>query len=109
MNLKDRPKSPLTPFAGQAANAIAIEWFPMTPEQIIGPDRHRWMSEARAAFCLILHNNRIPSEHIAGFTGRSISAVNYSIRAARSLVATDTDYRDRIEVVLHKLSALRPT
>ena len=109
MNLKPRPKTELSPFARKAAEAVAIQWFPLTVEEILGPGRHRWVAEARGAFCTILKAYHMPPRIIAGFTGRSISAVNYAIRADRSLFETDMAHSKRVDSAMERLAFLRIT
>ena len=107
MRLKSRPKTELTLFARNAAEAVAAAWFPITPEDILGPVRTPWCADARAAFCAILKTFHIPTAKIAGFTGRSISAVDHAIRAARSRIQTEPQYRQRFETVMQRLTGYR--
>lgn len=107
MNLKPRPKTELSLFAQIALGSVANAWFPVTPEEILGPSRPLWVADARNAFCAVLKAYHMPTPKIAGFTGRSISAVDHSIRAARSLVSTDPQYRERYQTVMQRLSGHR--
>jgi len=107
MKLKDRPKTKLSLFAEIALGKVANVWFPVTPAEILGRSRTRWVADARGQFCAILKTFHVPTTKIAGFTGRSISAVDHAIRATRAMIKTDREHRERFETVMQRLTGYR--
>lgn len=92
------------PILDRALSVVCAIWG-MTPEDITGPGRDQWRSEARFVVMSLLVSERVSQTHAAVMVGRRRNGLSHQLQSMQSLMDSDPQYKARVELARAQFKA----